>query len=284
MYAMIDIGGTNTRIGFTEDLKNVDQNTIKYCETPDSYDSGIELIFNLISETHQNTQFKGISIGIAGTLNKSNSFLVKSPNLSAWENQNIKEDFQKRFNCPVLIENDTAIVGLGEVYFGNENINDTQKICCYITVSTGVGGVRITNGKIDKSNFGFEPGHQIIDIENDNFITLEEKVSGSGFRRWKNEQKNGVAESENMDENIFWKDAEKYLAVGLRNIILHWSPEKIILGGGVIINNQIDLEKSFEILKDINHFPNIPEIQLAKLDSFGGLYGGMAMMSNLANS
>ena len=38
-----------------------------------------------------------------------------------------------------------------------------EEIVAYIKVSTGIGGVRIVDGKIDRNILGFEPGYQIID-------------------------------------------------------------------------------------------------------------------------
>ena len=61
------------------------------------------------------------------------------------------------------IANDTAVVGLGEAHRG---AGIGYNIVTYITVSTGVGGTRIVDGRIDRRIYGFEPGHQTIDIDN----------------------------------------------------------------------------------------------------------------------
>jgi len=82
---------------------------------------------------------------------------------------------------PVFLRNDTAIVGLGEAHAG---AGKGHEIVVYITVSTGVGGVRIIKGEIAKNQFGFEIGHQIIDLDGsvcpscEKPVDLENMISG----------------------------------------------------------------------------------------------------------
>ena len=88
---------------------------------------------------------------------------------------------QDELSTKAYIANDTAIVGLGEAHAGAGKGSD---IVVYITVSTGVGGARIVDGEIDRRAFGFEPGHQIIDIDNSickkcKSGQLEDMVSGT---------------------------------------------------------------------------------------------------------
>jgi len=72
----------------------------------------------------------------------------------------------------VFIENDASIVGLGEAVSG---AGMGEEIVVYITVSTGVGGTRIVSGEIDEHAYGFEPGHELINMQD----SLEDLVSGT---------------------------------------------------------------------------------------------------------
>src|SRR6185436_9338463 len=58
-----------------------------------------------------------------------------------------QSELNKLFNCPVYLENDAALCGLGEASVG---AGQGSKIMVYLTISTGVGGARIVGGKIDR--------------------------------------------------------------------------------------------------------------------------------------
>lgn len=59
----------------------------------------------------------------------------------------------------MFLANDADLVGLGEAVYG---AGKGYKVVAYFTVSTGVGGARIVNKRIDKGVFSFEPGWQYV--------------------------------------------------------------------------------------------------------------------------
>ena len=89
--------------------------------------------------------------------------------------------------------------------------------------------MRFVNGEIDKNRFGFEPGHQIIDIENNNPKSLEDLVSGTAL-----EKRTGQKPYEVTDPKI-WDELAHQLSYGLYNTILHWSPDAVVLGGPMMV-------------------------------------------------
>jgi predicted NBD/HSP70 family sugar kinase len=183
------------------------------------------------------------------------------------------------------IENDTAMVGLGEAAYGAGKDFD---IVAYLTISTGVGGARIVGRRIDANVFGFEPGHQIIDadgtmcpdcraFEDDRGLGhLEAHISGSAI-----EKRFGKHPSEIDDEKV-WDDLARYLAYGLNNTIVHWSPEVVVLGGGMMKSTGIKIERIDHYLEDIlKIFPERPLLKLAELGDVGGLFGGLSYIKQL---
>ena len=88
--------------------------------------------------------------------------LVNAPHLPGWIRKPFSERLKAELACPVFLENDSAIVALGEAHHGAGKGDD---IMAYLTVSTGMGGARIVHGAIDVNVFGFEPGHQYIDFD-----------------------------------------------------------------------------------------------------------------------
>ena len=80
------------------------------------------------------------------------------------------------------LANDSDLDGLGEATVGaGKGFN----IVAYITVSTGIGGVRIVGGKIDVSTYGFEPGHQIIDADGSIYSEIVKKEKEVDQKRLK---------------------------------------------------------------------------------------------------
>ena len=147
----------------------------------------------------------------------------------------------------------------------------------YITVSTGVGGTRIVDGKIDKKMYGFEPGRQFIDISAGEKGTLEDFISGSSIKATLN------MEPYEINDESFWDGLAEKLSIGLYNIIWLWSPETIVLGGPMIVGNpSIDIKRIEFYLSKYDKKPKrLPKIKKAKLKDFGGLYGALVLANNL---
>jgi predicted NBD/HSP70 family sugar kinase len=283
MYLSFDIGGTRMRIAASEDGKTfIGEPHI--VNTPKNFEEGIELLRHTAMECCSKCPVDGAAGGIAGTLDQTRSTVIAAPNLPQdWIGKPIRESLVKVLKAEVYIENDTAIVGLGETYFG---AGERKGIEVYVTVSTGVNGVRIVDGKIDKSTFGFEIGHQIIDLDsssckdctacrNCTTVDFESMISGSATER-----RFGKKPYDIPQDDALWSELAEWLAIGLHNTILHWSPARVILGGSMIVGDPvIPISQVEERLKDtLTAFPALPEIRMATLGSVGGLYGGLAYL------
>lgn len=241
----------------------------KMVKTPEKFEEAIETFKKIADELAGGEKIEMAGGGIKGPFNKEKTMVMNSPSLPLWDNKPLKEELEKAIGAPVLIENDTAIVGLGEMYSG---AGDSDGIGVYITVSTGVGGARYVDGKIDKNRFGFEPGHQIIDIENNK--SLEDLVSGTALEKRMGKKPYEVTDSE------IWDELARYLSYGLYNTILHWSPDVVVLGGPMVVGKpSIDTEAVKKYLRDIaSVFPELPEIKEAKFWDFGGLHGALSFL------
>lgn len=271
MYLLFDIGGTKMRFAVSPDLRHINAPVIM--PTSDTVDEMIEVLKRELPKMTDNQPIKAVAGGVAGALSHDRRVLIKSPNKPTWDNQPIADRLGDLLNVPVFIENDAAIVGLGEALSGP---GIGKKIVAYVTVSTGVGGARIVNGKIEPSHFGFEPGHQIISVgEKEDgspvFGYLEDFISGKAL-----EKAYGKPAAEINEEQI-WDDVAFFLGIGLNNIIVHWSPDIIVLGGAVA--QKIDIEQLQKyIQQNLRIFPEMPEIVKAKLDDIGGLYGALEFL------
>ena len=271
MFLLFDIGGTNTRIAVSRDGENFEKPVI--FPTPVGFDEGISLFKERALEL-TNENMSGIVGGLPGILNKDKSSLLDAPNLKDWNGKPIKSELEKEFGAPVYLENDAALAALGEAVYGS---GKGKRIVAYLTISTGVGGARAVNGKINENIFGFEPGRQLMDGIHD----LEYFCSGNSFK------KRYGKEPEEISDPAIWEETTLWLARGIHNLTDFWSPDIIVLGGSVMLNRisidqlRLSLEK---INKEHNSFLDLPELVLASLGDESGLYGGLARAKFLDNN
>lgn len=263
------------RLAVSQNSKNFGEP--KIVTTPKDFYSGMRLFEKVANELARGKKIKAIAGGIAGPLDRKKTKLVNSPNISGWINKPLKDTLRKIANTPVFLENDAAMVGLGEAVFG---AGKGEKIVAYITVSTGVGGTRIVNGEIDQNTYGFEPGHQIIDPVGILCSVcgtpgrLEGYVSGMAFEHRYHKKPRKVTDPE------VWEQEAKWLAYGLNNTIVHWSPDIVVLGGSMITKKPgISIKRVHHHLKKILLiFPELPRLAKAELGDVGGFYGALVLL------
>lgn len=274
-YLVFDIGGSKTHVAYSEDLETLHE--IKSFATPKSFKAGIDAIVKAAAGMKPKGKWKGVAGGMRGLLNETKTGIDNDAVLAGWAGKSVTEALTEALGAPVYLENDTALAGLGEANFGAGKGVD---IMVYHSISTGVGGVKIERGEIDSASAGFEPGHQVLDIDrtilgDEITPTLENLVSGAGL-----EARLGLKPTEIPQEDMVWNELSGYLAQGLRNTILYWSPEMIVLGGSMMLGDpKIPLEavrkSTVEVL---DSFVACPFITLSELGDEAGLYGAMAYL------
>ena len=106
---------------------------------------------------------KGFGIGIAGPVGNKIGIIQNAPNLSGWNGINIKRILERKFNRPVICNNDANAACIAEKIFGSgRDINSFV----YITVSTGIGSGIIIDNKLlmGANNNAAEFGHIVVDL------------------------------------------------------------------------------------------------------------------------
>lgn len=278
MYTLIDIGGTKIRLAFSKDNQTFETPTI--IQTPQKFDEAIKALEEAIAKHTANTEITATAVGVAGPLNEDKS-AVHPPNIPDWKGKPLKNELQRITGSDVFIENDTAMVGLGEIAAGAAQ-EYKDKIVAYLTISTGVGGTRIVNNKIDVSAFGFEPGHQFIDYNAEEIFCncgkgghLEGLTSGTAIQK-----KYGKSPKEVNDPQV-WDEVAQILAYGLNNVTVFWSPHLIILGGSMMKDISVDAVSKY--LRESNTiFEKLPEVKKAELEDIGGLHGCLSYLQTKA--
>ncbi len=275
-YVVFDIGGTTTSVGVAEDLEVIQAS--RRFPTASNPKQGIQDIVAAVKELlGSKVEVQGAVGGIRGQLDEEHSMVVKDAILTGWVNFAIKEELVKEWGCSVWLENDTALAGLGEAVHGAGQGFD---IVVYHSISTGVGGVKVEHGRLDEATIGFEPGHQNIDIDrtvlgDEIEPTLENLVSGRAVESRMGEPAYNIPQSDTI-----WDMLANYLAQGLRNSILYWSPEVIVLGGSMVLgkpNIPIEAIRNHTV-QSLDGFTQCPFITLAKYGDDSGLYGALVYL------
>ncbi len=201
----------------------------------------LEKIIGFVRKHNEIEPIQAIGIGSFGPIDPIHSsstygYITSTPKL-AWHNCNIVGAFQEHFKVPIGFDTDVNAAALGEHYWGS-GVNCRHLI--YLTVGTGIGGGVIMNGQLQHGMMHAEMGHLFIphDRAKDPFAgacpfhkdCLEGLAAGPAIKeRW------GVESALELPPNhIAWEIESDYLAYAMANYILCFSPERIILGGGVM--------------------------------------------------
>lgn len=258
MFLVFDIGGTKTRIATSEDGKTLSQ--VKIIPTLADFNEAMSAFEKTSQELTKGELIEACAGGVRA-LDLDKKKLAFRPRLPLWVGEPLYDRLQTIVNAPLFLENDADMAGLGEASVG---AGQGYKIVAYMTISTGTGGSRIVNGKIDTNAIGFEPGYQIIHNEK----VLGDYVSGRALEALTDQKPEDIKDPE------VWDSVARYLAVGLNNTVVFWSPDIIVLGGSV--TSSIPLDRVKKHLKEIlKIFPDQPEIVKATLGDEAALYGAL---------
>jgi fructokinase len=153
-----------------------------------------------------------------------------------WAHTDVGQEIRRRLSVPVAFDTDVNAAALGEHRWGAAQGLDTF---CYITVGTGIGGGGMARGKLLHGLVHPEFGHMRIphDRTADPFPGVcpyhgdcwEGLASGHAIEaRW------GRPPEELAGEAAVWELEARYLALGVVSVICVLSPERVVLGGGVM--------------------------------------------------
>jgi glucokinase len=264
VIGMFDIGGSRSRVAISLDGEHIER--MKTFTTGSTL-SGLKGVTDALLELADGRKFRAVAGGIAGQVDSKSGILRLARNLPDWNGVVIAHELEQRLGVHVLIDNDVAVVGLGEAHFG---AGRGYALVMYETVSTGVNAARIVDGRIDCSARGFEIGRQLIVGTNGRLTNLEAATGGAALER-----KYGRPPAQ-LGAHGLWRSEARLLALGLYNSILHWSPEVVIMGGAMMRDISLDsLQEALANLPEV--WADYPPIVHATLGDNGGLYGGMVL-------
>lgn len=302
----IDLGGTKISGAVADSHGNiVSQHTI-----PTGADEGEETVLKRIISVVEKVigesmvgkeKVTAIGIGSPGPLNAKEGKIITTPNLP-FKDFNLVKLLKDTFNIPVYLDNDANVAAIGEYTFGSGKGTNNM---VFITVSTGIGGGAILNGKIYRGNTSnaLEVGHMTLEKDGPrcncgNYGCAEALASGTAIGRMAREEvekgaETSLANYEKITAIEVFKEAEKgdlvakavldkalnYLGICVSNIITSFDPEMVIIGGGVSKNGSLVFEKVRKVVNE-RCFKTMAESTMivpAALGTDAGVIGAVAL-------
>ncbi len=246
LFGALEAGGTKMvcAVG-DENGRIIEQKSIP-TTTPDE-------TMDLIAEYFKDKDIKAIGVACFGPIDldktsETYGYITSTPK-TAWKNYDIVGRIKKDLGIPVGFDTDVNGSLLGEITYGcAKGLSDA----IYLTIGTGIGGGVMTNGKLLHGMLHPELGHIRIGKRADDNGTsvcpfhddcLEGLASGPSIEsRW------GKKAIELKDDSKVWELEAEYIGNALVNYCMTLSPQKIILGGGVMHQTQLFplIRKSFK--------------------------------------
>lgn len=211
-------------------------------------------------------------------------YITTTPKL-AWVNCNIVGILKEALGVPVGFDTDVNGSALGEATWG---ITKGLENSMYITIGTGIGAGVISNGKLLHGMLHPEAGHVLLRKHPDDHYEgkcpyhktcLEGLAAGPAIEaRW---GKKGV---ELADRKEVWEMEAFYIAQALVDYIVVLSPQRIVLGGGVMHQEHMMPLVREEVKKQLNGYLKTKELEdlesyivLPSLDDNQGIMGALKL-------
>ena len=224
-----------------------------------------------VAEYYKDKNISGLGIGAFGPVNVKEGTpdygaIQESPKLR-WRGFNFVTFMEERLHIPVGIDTDVNGSCLGELTYG---CGKGLQSLLYITIGTGIGCGIAINGKLLHGMLHPEAGHIL--------IQKKEKDLGQSVCPYHSNCFEGLAAGPAIearygkpavalvDREEVWELESDYIAQALMNYILTIAPEKIVLGGGVMHQEQLFPLIRKKVVKLLNGY--ITTTELSDIDHY----------------
>lgn len=269
-FVGVDIGGQTTRVGTFDE-----RGRLRLISFPTEGDFKTEC--QRIAEAARKLrpeEIRRLAVGSPGPLDWRTRRIYDTPNLP-WSGVSFVR-LGKLLDCPVLLDNDANVAGLGEATFG---AGRGKRFVAGFTLGTGIGHFQVKEGRIYHGRLDVEAGHQILDPNGPECNCgqrgcLEAYVSAVGIQR-----RYGVLPHELHDPRA-WEEIAFRLAQGLVNIAVFVCPDVLILTGGMLARGETlfrPLQRFYREMLKVYPPKYRPPIVPAKLGDKAGVIGAIIL-------
>jgi glucokinase len=302
LIVAVDIGGTHIRAAAyePESINPIaHQRTRSYATEPGVYDRLVQAI----EAVWQPGKVDALGIASPGPLDPHTGTILDTPNIPEWVNFPVGPKLCDHFGVPVYLDNDANMAALAEWVYGAGKGHDHL---VYLTISTGIGGGVISNGRLLQGfrGMGAELGHMIIDPDGPRcgcggYGHIESFSSGPAIARYVNDQINAgvksslqtqtklsaaqVADAAFQGDELALSAFERagfYLGIGVANYLAIFDPSILVFGGGVSQAGELLFKPFRESLQRHIFHPHYLDdliVTKAAMGDNAGLLGALAL-------
>lgn len=236
----VDLGGTAIKLGcFTTTGNCLDSLTID-TPRPATPTAVTEAIVQAVNQLDPDRTALAIGIGTPGPADAAGRIARVAINLDGWQNVPLADWIEAATDRPTVLANDANCAGLGEAWLGaGRRFQDL----IVLTLGTGVGGAVILDGELFAGRTGAAGELGLITLNpagppcnSGNQGSLEQYTSVQAVRRRTGLEPHEVAAKAaagDPEAIAFWEDYGRDLAAGLASLIYVFTPEAVVLSGGI---------------------------------------------------
>lgn len=270
-YLALDFGGTRSRAAlFDRDLR-----LIRRAETLSEVREGTGPVLRRLADLGRSlleadTAIAGIGIAAPGPLDADAGVIIKAHTLPGWSHVPLAAMISEAFDgAPTVIQNDGNLGALAEYHLGAGRGADPL---IYLTLSTGIGGGVIIDGKLFSGADGLaiEPGHMRLSLRDGSHRRWEELASGtalgdcatlvlqqsdrpSSLRNLQQVDGQAVGDAARRGDELalrIVRRAGEWLGLGLVNLLHLFNPEAIVVGGSVSTLGELILGPARAVIRE----------------------------------
>ncbi len=266
-YIGIDLGGTNVRIAKVSE----DGEVLEQVKGPSYGQEGPEKVMANIKELLHSIpnwqEASGIGVGVPGPVDTKAGAMMLSTNLPGFTGYPFAKELTEEFGIPTFLDNDANVAGLAEALVG---AGKGLKTVFYVTISTGIGGVLVEDGKTvsGKHGFGGEIANIIIDRNREkisylNAGAVEVEASGTALVRkaraiFGEDIEHGgqvfeLARQGDEKAKEVIDGIQKDLGQMFATIACICDPDMFVIGGGMMKSADVLLPGVIEHFKSMSH-------------------------------
>ncbi|SFQ35822.1 fructokinase [Desemzia incerta] len=282
MFGAIEAGGTKFVCAVSDENFTIKERVSIPTTTPEETMTEVFSFFDQYELT-------AIGIGSFGPIdvNKESDtygYITSTPK-TAWKFYDFLGSVKNRYSVPIGWTTDVNAAALGEIKLGAAK---GLKSCVYLTVGTGIGGGAVINGELLEGYGHPEMGHIPVRLHpNETYKgtcpyhgdCLEGIAAGPAIEGRFGKKGHLLADQEEV-----WEMEAYYLAQALMNYTLILSPERIVLGGGVMKQKQLYplvRQKFAELINDYVQVPDLEQYIVAPgLEDNAGILGSLLLAAD----
>lgn len=296
LVGAIEAGGTKflCAVGTSPD----DVRVIERIPTTTPAETLRNVVAFLLAQQAKLGPLQSVGIGSFGPVDPNRAsptfgYITSTPK-PGWQNTDVVGPIQRALGIPVAFDTDVNAAALGEWQWGAARGLDCF---IYLTVGTGIGGGGVIHGHLMHGLIHPEMGH--LRVPHDRQVDpydghcpfhgdcLEGLASGPAIaERW------GTPAEKLAEDHPAWNLEATYLALALVNFICTLSPQRIILGGGVVQQSRLYVLVRTKVADLLNGYIQAPSV-LESIEDYitapglgdrAGILGALALGDRLLAS